>query len=172
MRIGDKETITLSFDASAQGNSTPNLAPGGSAEGSIQPSAPNVYVTHNVMVEGRFEVAGIRVDPAIPVSQSLLEGQTVSFKWEISASQADANAGTAWLTLHYLPLDGGEESHAPVYARRIMIKVTSLLGMGGMTARLLGGGGVLLSALFVFDDMIGLVKSWKRKITTKVLLFL
>ena len=167
MRIGDKGIINLTFDVNAGGNPTPSLASGASNEGGNGQSLTNVYITHNVMLEGRFEVAGMRVDPANPISESLPEGQPVSFKWEVSMPQAGSYECTLWLTLHFLPLDGSEASHQPIYARRIKIDNTSLLGIGGSAVRLLGAGGILLSGCVVFDDMIGVVKNLKRKITTK-----
>jgi hypothetical protein len=167
MRIGDKDTITLAFKVNNGGNPTPDPASEVNAEGSNGQSLTNVFATHSVMVEGRLEVAGMQVEPANPISASLLKGQPVSFKWEVSLPRAGSYECTLWLTLHFLPLDGSEASNQPVYARRIRINGTSLLGIGGPAARLLGGGGVLLSAVVVFDDMIVVVINMKRKITTK-----
>ena len=167
MRIGDKSIISLTFDVNAGGNPTPSPAAGANDEGGNGQSLTNVYITHSVMLEGRLVVAGVRVDPANPINESLLEGQPVSFKWEVSIPQAGTYECTLWLTLHFLPLDGSEASNQPVYARRIKINSTSLLGIGGPAARIVGGGGVLLSGCVVFDDMIGVGKHLKRKITTK-----
>ena len=112
------------------------------------------------MAEAKFEVAGVRVEPANPTRVSMPPGQPVRFKWQISAEQAGAYGGNVWLSLRFLPLDGSTPIQVPIYVKEFGIKATSLLGFSGTTARLVGGVGVLLSLLLVFNDMIDW---WKKK---------
>jgi hypothetical protein len=150
LRIGDQGVILLNLETVKEDPSSPI----------IQNGLSNAYNSYNVMAEAKFEVAGVRVEPANPTRVSMPPGQPVRFKWQISAEQAGAYGGNVWLSLRFLPLDGSTPIQEPIYVKEVWIKTTSLLGFSGTTARLVGGVGVLLSLLLVFNDMIDW---WKKK---------
>ena len=153
MRIGDMEGITLVFEPIANDMSASNP----------QDKFSDIYKDYNIMAEARFEVAGIRVSPAIPTRESMLSGRPVKYEWQINAEQARTIYGTVWLSLRFLALDGNMAIQKPIFIREVDIHATSLCGMSAPMARLLGSTGIILSVVIIFDDMI----SWFRKRRTR-----
>lgn len=117
---------------------------------------PDVYTSYSLMAEGRFEVAGVRADPANARRESLPAGQRIEFKWKVSAAEKGSYTGNMWLTLRFLPLDGGEAVERPIFVHEVKIKAISLLGLGGAMARLLGGVGIIIGMALNYDVMIKL----------------
>ncbi len=157
MRIGDVEKITLVFKPELNDSASPDAV----AEFS------NVYDSYNLMAEGRFEVAGTRVDPANPTRESMPSGQALKFKWQVIIDKAGSYPGNVWLSLRFLPVDGSQASQQPIFVQEVDIRATSLFGISGPLARLLGGVGIFFSVLVSFDIMIDFVRNLRRKITTK-----
>lgn len=159
MRIGNKAEITLVFTPAQSVIASTNL----------QPGSGDVYNDFNIMVEGRFETAGIKASPDNPIRESLPAGQTVKLRWEISAEKARSyQNNTMWLSLRYLPLNGDPASQKPIFIQEMDIQATSLWGISGPMARLMGGMGVVSSVLVVIDDIIGVFKKWIRKLPRRV----
>ena len=152
MRIGESGEIILKFEPLDGGTDLQNLS-----NGTI-----DIYSTNNIMAEARFEVAGITVNPVNPRRESMPAGQTVRFKWEVGTDEEGSYAGTVWLSLRLLPLDGGEAMQMPIYIQQINLKTTSLLGLNESMAYWLGGLGLLLAAALVYDDWIALVRKGTR----------
>ena len=65
MRIGDETTITIVFERT----NSEILAP------SSDILLADIYQSYNLMVEGRLEAAGVRLDPANPRRESLPPGK-------------------------------------------------------------------------------------------------
>ena len=158
MRIGEMEEITLSFEPVHTDALSSNLAT----------EFSDVYDSYNIMAEARFEVAGIKVSPADPTREAMPSGQSVKFKWQVSTDQAGPYDGTVWLSLRFLPLDGSQASQIPIFIREVGIHSSSLFGLNETMTFVLGGVGVMLAAVIIFDDMIGWVKRWMKNKTTKV----
>jgi hypothetical protein len=149
MRIGDSKEIIMIFE------------PGGEEgiESSPGIRLSNIYDHYNLMAEGRFEVAGVEVEPANPVRKSLLAGQGIECEWKISAEKTGLYPGTVWLSLRFLPLDGKAPTQSPIFVTSINLKLTSLWGISGPIARLLGGLAIIFGILANIDVMI----VWMRK---------
>jgi hypothetical protein len=155
MRIGEEEVITLSiFPAQADRVNTNG-----------QENYTDLYSLYSLMAEGRFDVAGLKVDPANPRRESMPDGQPLKFKWAVSTDIVGSYDGTVWLSLRYLPLDGSQATQIPVYIQGINIQATSFFGMSENVVYLLGGLGVLVSAVLVYDDIISLLRNINKKIT-------
>lgn len=156
MRIGETEVITLRFEP--EGGTAPASA--------AQMGGNDIYERYNLMAEARFEVAGVRVEPANPIRESMPRGQVVKFRWQISSSQSGTYDGTVWLSLRLLPLDGSPTSQNPVFIKEITFQAKSLFGMSEAMATILGGVGVVVAGGLVFDDMIrGIWRRIKKKTT-------
>ncbi len=153
MRIGENGEIVLIFEPLKDGT----------ASSILTNDMSDIYNTYNIMSEARFEVAGIRVNPANPTRESMPAGQTVRFKWEINTDHEGSYTGKVWLSLRLLPLDGGEVSQVPIYIQEIIIQTTSLFGLNESMAYLLGGVGVVLAATLDYDDLLALVRKLTRK---------
>jgi hypothetical protein len=153
MRIGEMEEITLSFKPVA-GN---NLA------ADAQMVENSVYERYNLMAEGRFEVAGVRVKPSNPIRESMPEGQVVKFTWQISSNKAGIYDGTVWLSLRLLPLDGSPAIQVPIFIKETTIQATSLFGLNIGMVYILGGVGVALAMITASSDIIGLKRKWQKQ---------
>jgi hypothetical protein len=158
MRIGDKAVISLAFQP-AENQTNDNY------HGS---DLTDAYASYNLMAEGGFEVAGLRVNPDNPVRESLLAGQMVSLKWTIGAQEAGSFPGDVWLSLRFLPLDGSPASDVPIFVQQVELHASSLLGLGGPQARLLGGMGVIVGLALSTDVMIRMFKKLITKGRTKI----
>lgn len=157
MRIGDSGFVTLVFEPVK----SEIIAPKPQAE------LTNVYEGYNLMAEGRLDVAGMQVSPANPRRASMPPGQNVSFKWTIRPSKAVTYPGEMWLSIRFLPLDGGEAIPVPIFVQGVNIHASSLLGLSGPQARLFGGLGSMIGLVLSYDVMIGVVKKVIKKITKK-----
>ena len=115
---------------------------------------PNVYDTHNVMVEARLDMAGLTVQPDDLTSLSLRPGETVTFRWNVRSMEIGTFRGTVWLYLRFLPLSGGPESREALKVLDIEIETVNFLGLGGPAARLMGWVGVVLSGLIGAGDIL------------------
>jgi hypothetical protein len=103
-----------------------------------------------VFVEARLDLPGIAVEPASTAGQILPAGRNVVFWWKLTGSQAGSYEGTAWLSLRFEPLTGGETRNQALAAPRVKLEVRRLMGLGGTAARLVGGGGVVASLFALF----------------------
>jgi hypothetical protein len=157
MRIGDRGVISLDFKAVNEDASSSQQ----------QTEFLDTYSNFNIMAEAKFEVAGLKVEPANATRESMPPGQPVRFNWDISAEEARAYRGDVWLSLRFLPLDGSTPIQEPIYVSEVAIQTTSVLGLSGVMARLVGGVGVLLGVLLIINDMMGWMRRWMMKITTK-----
>jgi hypothetical protein len=144
LRIGDSGEIRLAFVPAGVG--TPADSSG--------IKFGDVYDQYNLMAEGRFEVTGVKVEPANPVRESFLAGQKILYAWKITADEAGIYPGTVWLYLRFLPLNESSPSQSPIFVSRVELKITSLWGISGPIARLLGSGAMGLSVIASFDVMI------------------
>ncbi len=133
MRIGDTEEITLILEPviGEKSSQTPSLV------------SMDIYSIYNIMAEARFEVAGVTVNPANSIRESMPSGQTVKFKWQISTDQVGSYDGKVWLSLRLLPLDGSQASEVPIYIRELRLQTSSLFGMNEAMAYFVGGAGVV-----------------------------
>jgi hypothetical protein len=149
MRIGEVEEIRLTFEPSEKEG----------VESSSGIGLSNIYNHYNLMAEGRFEVAGVKVEPANPLRESLPPGQSITYKWRITAEKTGLYTGRVWLSLRFLPLDGKAPTQSPIFVTSINLKLTSLWGISGPAARLLGGLVIIFGILANIDVMI----AWMRK---------
>ncbi len=152
MRIGEEEQIRLSF---TQKEDQPG--PGG------QTKYQDAYAAYNLMADSRYEVAGMRVEPAAQTRESMPAGKPVELIWKISSNNVSTYDGQVWLSLRYLPLDGSPAVEVPIYAREVSIRTSSLFGMNESVATLLGGIGILASVALVYDDFARLIPWMVRK---------
>jgi hypothetical protein len=153
MRIGETEEITLVFEPVEDGVSSSN-APAISSD---------IYYRYNIMTEASFGVTGIWVSPANPTRESMPAGQAVKFRWQISTDRVGSFAGTLWLSLRFLPLDGSQASQVPIFIRDVEIRTSSLFGLNQTMAYLFGGVGMVLATGIVFDDIIAFARRWMKK---------
>lgn len=152
IHIGEKESIILSF---IPAQSSPVSA-------DSHDKFANIYNEYSLMAEGKYDVAGLKVNPANPTRESMPAGQPLTFRWQISADQEGTYDGVVWLSLRYLPLDGSQAIQVPIFIRDINIEETSLLGLNESMVTILGVVGIFLSIVLVYDDLIRVIYMWKK----------
>jgi hypothetical protein len=131
--------LTLVVDAQERLSSGENVA--NASVKSLLQQVLDIYDTHRVLAEARLELAGVRFIPTGEINVALLPGRPAAFLWSVSPDQPGIYGGTVWLHLRFIPLEGGEELRSVLTAQPVEIEATSLLGMSGSAARLLGGLG-------------------------------
>jgi hypothetical protein len=92
-----------------------------------------------VQLEGRLELAGADLFPAEIMRVPYHPGQTVSFRWLVTAHADTAENGTLWLVA--VVMDAGkQETRYPMLARPIQVEVQQVLGLSFPSARWVGSG--------------------------------
>ncbi len=164
LREGESGLIKMTLEVDDQGN----LAPTAEVEGNIVRGETviiqDLYDTHHVVAEARLDMAGVEISPNGEISEALRPGQSVTFYWNIRTPQVGRFKGTVWLHLLFIPMNGEEpESRTMVSAQLIDVETVNFLGLGGTSARLLGGVGTLVGSILGLDNVISWVWGWFRK---------
>jgi hypothetical protein len=125
---------------------------------------PNLYETHNVIAETRFDIAGMEIKPADTVSESLSPGTSITFYWSIRPPEAGVYNGTVWLHLRFVNKANGEESRKAVSAQLLEIEAVNFLGLSGNWARTMGVVGSVAGTVIGFPFLEDLLKViWKKR---------
>ncbi|HET6821790.1 MAG TPA: hypothetical protein VFH34_04025, partial [Anaerolineales bacterium] len=99
IRAGDSDLVRLTLEVDDLGNLTPTAEISGNVvEGQVV-EVPNLYESHHVIAEARFDLAGMEVRPAELVSEPLAPGNSVTFRWSVRPQDAGLYRGTIWLYL-------------------------------------------------------------------------
>jgi len=154
IRVGDSDVIRLTLEVDAQGNLTPTAQIEGHETRGETVFIPNVYETHNVFVEARLDLAGVEVSPTDEKSEQLLPGQSVTFTWSVRPEEIGTYRGTILVNLRFVPIGGGPESRRQLSTQIVEVRAVNFLGLGGVSARLVGGLGTLLGSLITLDNLI------------------
>lgn len=163
IRLGDTDVVRLTLEVDNLGNVTPtaqiegNLVIGNTVE------IPNLYDTHNVIAEARFDMAGPLIKPSDLISEPLLPGQSVTFYWSIRPQEAGSYRGTIWLSLRFVNKLNGGETQKVLSVQQVEIDATTFLGFKANTARAAGGIGSIVAGILGFpfaDDILKFL--WKH----------
>ena len=164
IRVGDADIVRLTLEVDDLGNLTPTAQIGGNVVSGGVVEIPNLYESHQVIAEARFDLAGMDVRPAELVSESLSPGNAVTFQWSVRPPDVGLYRGTIWLYLHFVDKQSGEESRKTLSAQIVEIEAVNLLGLSGDFARAAGVIGSVVGTVLgfpFFEDIIKLV--WKRR---------
>jgi hypothetical protein len=150
VRVGDSDLVRLSFSVDPEGQlRDPN-------SGQII-EIPNLYDSHNIVLEVRLDIAGLQVAPQATISEPLRAGQSLNFYWSISPVQAGTYRGNLWVYLNIVPKGGGEIDRRALVAYRMEIEGRSVLGLPASAARWGGAAGTVLGLVFslpFLEDML------------------
>jgi len=163
MRAGDSDIVRLTLEMDDLGNISPTAQIGGNVVAGEVIEIPNLYETHHVIAEARFDIAGMLVAPPELFSQTLSAGQSVTFFWSIHAQEAGVYRGTVWLYLKFVDKLTGEESRKTVSAQIVEIEAANFLGFTGSLARFLGLAGSLIGTVVGFPFFEDIVKFLYRR---------
>jgi len=163
MRAGDSDIIRLTLEVDDQGNIVPTAEVEGNVVTGEVVEIPNLYETHHVIAEARFDVAGLEVRPTELISEPISEGQTAVFYWSVRANDEGIYRGTIWLYLRFVDKSSGEESQKTVSAQMVEIEAVNFLGLSVNVARSLGVVGSVAGTIIGFPFFEDIVKFFMRK---------
>lgn len=166
IRAGDSDVVRLTLEVDDLGNITPTAQFGGDVVTGEVVEIPNLYETHNVIAEARFDIAGLQVSPPDLVSQTLSKGQAVTFVWSVRPTEPGNYRGTVWFYLRFADKVSGEESQRPISAQLVEIEAVNLLGLPARFVRTAGGLGSVIGAVIgfpFFEDILRFIFSRRRR---------
>ena len=158
IRAGDSDVIRLTLEVDDLGNVTPTAQVGGDVVTGEVVEIPDLYETHNVIAEARFDIAGLQVSPPELISQTLSKGQAVNFFWSVRPMEPGSYRGTVWFYLRFVDKVSGEESRNTVSAQIVEIEAVNLLGLPANLVRTAGGVGSVVGAIIGFPFFEDIVK--------------
>jgi hypothetical protein len=164
IRAGDSDIVRLTLQVDESGNITPTAEVNGNVTQGDVIEIPNLYASHHIIVEARFDVAGLQVSPPDLSSQTLSPGQTVRFFWSVRPQEVGIYKGTVWLFLRFVDKVSGEESQRAVSAQTVKIEAVNLFGIPARVVRVVGGVGSVIGGVIgfpFFEDVIKFI--WGRR---------
>jgi hypothetical protein len=167
IRAGDSDVARLTLEMDDLGSLTPTAQFEGNVITGEAVEIPDLYETHNVIAEAKFDIAGMQVSPPELISQTLSKGQSVSFYWSVRPAEVGVYRGTIWFYLRFVDKVSGEESRRAVSAQIVEIEAVNFLGLPANLVRTVGGVGSVIGAVIgfpFFEDIVKFVlRGRKRK---------
>lgn len=160
IRAGDSDLVRLTLEVDDLGNLTPTAQIDDHVVTGEIVEIPNVYETHQVIAEARFDLAGMEIRPPDLVSEALTPGSSITFQWSIRPAEIGIYRGTIWLYLRFVDKQSGEESRKTVSAQIVEIEAVNLLGFSGEFARTTGIIGSVVGTIIgipFFEDILKFV---------------
>lgn len=158
IRAGDADIVRLTLEVDDQGNLTPTAQVQGNVISGETIEIPNLYATHHVIAEARFDIAGLQVSPPDLISQTLSQGQSLNFFWSVRPQETGLYRGTVWLYLRFVEKNSGAESRRAVSAQIVEIEAVNILGLPARLLRTVGGVGSFIGAVIGFPFFEDIVK--------------
>jgi hypothetical protein len=158
IRAGDSGLVRLTLEVDDLGNLTPTAQIEGNVITGEIVQIPNLYDSHHVIAEARFDLAGTEIRPAELVSEPLSPGNPVTFRWSVHPPNTGVYRGTIWLYLRFIEKQTREESRKTISAQLVEIEAVNLLGLSGEFARTTGVIGSVVGMVIGFPFLEDLVK--------------
>jgi len=168
LRAGDSDLVRLTLELDDLGNLTPTAELGGHVVTGEVLEIPNLYESHHVIAEARFDIAGLEVRPAELISEPLAPGNSVTFYWSVLPQNTGTYRGTIWLYLRFVDKQNGEESRKTLSAQIVEIEAVNFLGLSGNFARTTGVVGSVIGTLIgfpFFEEIVKLLLKSRNKQT-------
>ena len=157
IRAGDSDIIRLTLEVDEQGNIVPTAEIEGNVVTGEVIEIPNLYETHQVIAEARFDIAGIEVRPTELISEPIAQGQSAVFFWSVLPGEVGVYRGTIWLFLRFVDKSSGEESRKTVSAQTVEIEAVNFLGLSVNLTRSTGVVGSIVGTILglpFFEDIL------------------
>ena len=167
MRAGvEGDIVRLTLEVDELGNITPTAQIEGNVVVGETVEIPDLYETHNVTAEARFDIAGMEVQPPEAIMEPLKRGQSATFYWSIRPQDPGKYRGTVWLHLNFTDKSTGEESRIAVSAQIVEIEAVDFFGLSVNVARTSGVVGSIVGGVVGFpfiEDIIKFIFKRRRK---------
>ncbi|MGE5642206.1 MAG: hypothetical protein ACM3Y8_04270 [Byssovorax cruenta] len=163
VRAGDSDVVRLTLEVDDKGNIVPTAEVEGNVVKGEVIEIPNLYETHHVIAEARFDIAGVEVRPSELISEPISQGQTAIFYWSIRPTETGIYRGTIWVYLRFVDKVSGEESQKTVSAQLVEIEAVNFLGLPVNVARSTGVIGSLVGTIIGFPFFEDIIKFLFRK---------
>ena len=160
------DIIRLTLEVDDLGNITPTALVEGNVIVGETIEIPDLYATHNVVAEANLDLAGMEVQPAEAIFESLSRGQPVTFYWSIRQQEPGTYRGTVWLHLNFEDKSTGEKSRIAVSAQIVEIEAVDFFGLPVNVARTSGVAGSVIGGVVGFpfiEDIIKFLFKKKKK---------
>lgn len=160
IRAGDSDIVRLTLEVDDKGNIVPTAEVQGNVVQGQVIEIPNLYETHHIIAEARFDMAGVEVRPNELISEPISQGQIAVFYWSIRPNEVGVYRGTIWVYLRFLDKASGEESQKTVSAQIVEIESVNFLGLPVNVARSTGVVGSILGTIIgfpFFEDILKLI---------------
>ncbi|NWG33432.1 MAG: hypothetical protein HXY42_03240 [Chloroflexi bacterium] len=167
IRAGDSDLVRLTLEVDDLGNVTPTAQIQGNIVTGEVIELPDLYETHNVIAEARFDIAGLQVSPPETISQTLSKGQSLDFYWSVRPAEAGVYRGTIWFYLRFVDKVTGDESRRTVSAQIVEIEAVNVLGIPARLVRITGGIGSVVGTIVGFPFFEDIVKYTFRRRSRK-----
>ena len=168
IRAGDSDVVRLTLEVDDLGNVTPTAEVGGNVVTGQTIEIPNLYETHHVIAETRFDIAGIEVRPSELVSEALSPDSSVTFRWSIHPADVGTYRGTIWLYLRFVDKASGEESRKTISAQTVEIEAVNFLGLSANLARTGGVIGSVVGTIIGFPFLEDILKFILKRRTRQI----
>lgn len=164
IRLGDSNVIRLTLEVDdLEGMTATAQVPGNQVQDDML-EIPNLYESHNVIVEARLDMAGVEVRPSEIVSSPLSPGQPVTFYWSVRPGSAGIFKGTAWLFVRFIDKKTGQESQRAVSAQPVQIQSTDFFGLSASFTRITGAIGSVVGGILGLPFLDDLLKALYRRL--------
>ena len=167
MRAGvEGDIVRLTLEVDELGNITPTAQIEGNVVVGETVEIPDLYETHNVTAEARFDIAGMEVQPPEAIMEPLKRGQSATFYWSIRPQDPGKYRGTVWLHLNFTDKSTGEESRIAVSAQIVEIEAVDFFGLSVNVARTSGVVGSIVGGVVGFpfiEDILRFIFKRRRK---------
>lgn len=157
IKAGDSDIIRLTLEVDDQGNIVPTAEIEGNVVTGEVIEIPNLYETHHVIAEARFDIAGLEVRPTEVISEPISQGQTAVFYWSVRPQDVGVYRGTIWLYMRFVDKSSGQESQKTVSAQTVEIEAVNFLGLSANLARSTGVVGSIVGTILglpFFEDIL------------------
>lgn len=168
IRAGDSDVVRLTLEVDDLGNLTPTAQFEGNVVTGEVVEIPDLYETHNVIAEAKFDIAGLEISPPELISQTLSKGQALNFYWSVRPEEPGTYRGTVWFHLRFVDKVSGEESRKTVSAQIVEIEAVNVLGFPANLVRTAGGVGSVLGAIVGFPFFEDIVKFIFRRRSRRI----
>ena len=158
MRAGDSDIVRLTLEVDDLGNITPTAQFEGNVATGDVIQFPDLYESHHVVAESRFDIAGVEIRPADLINVPLAKGQSATFSWSIRPPDVGVYRGTIWLYLRFVDKLNGEEGRLTVSAQIVEIEAVNFIGLSGSAARTAGFIGSIVGTVIGFPFLEDIVK--------------